>query len=62
METVTTEEQEMTVTGLDGGQTKVVATVVKTDHGVVDEHGNPKISVEIKIPAVTLALTPGEAE
>lgn len=61
-ETVTTEEQEMTVSGLDGGPVKVMATVIKTDHGTTDEQGHPKISVEIKVPAVTLALIPGEVE
>jgi hypothetical protein len=47
METVTTEKQEMAVTTLDGVETTVVATIVKTDHGVVDENGIPKVSVNI---------------
>ena len=61
-ETVTTEEKEMTVTGLDGQQTKVMATVTRTDHGVTDENGIPKISVQINVPSIPIGLTPGEAQ
>lgn len=62
METVTTEDKEMTLTGLDGAQTKVMAKVIRTDHGVTDEEGNPKISVEIKVPPVLIGATPGEVQ
>lgn len=60
METVTEEDREMTVTDLDGKQTKVMAKVVTTDHGVTDEDGNPKISVNIKVPSIQIGVTPGE--
>lgn len=60
METVTTEEKEMTITDLNGNQTKVVAKVIRTDHGVTDAEGNPKISVEIKVPPGTIGVQPGE--
>lgn len=62
METVTTEDKEMTVTTIDGKQHKVMAKVIRTDHGVTDEEGNPKISVEIKVPPVTIEATPGKVE
>lgn len=62
METVTIEDKEMTVTTMDGQQVKVVAKVIRTDHGVTDEEGNPKISVEIKVPPVTIGATPGKVE
>lgn len=62
METVTTEEKEMTVTGLDGIPVKVMAKVIRTDHGVTDAEGNPKISIEIKVPPVTIGATPGKVE
>lgn len=62
METVTTEDKEMTVTGADGVPTKVMAKVITTDHGVTDEEGNPKISVEIKVPPITIGATPGRVE
>lgn len=62
MEKITTEDKEMTVTGEDGTQTTVMARVITTDHGVTDEQGNPKISVEIKVPSVTVGVTPGEVK
>jgi len=62
MEKITTEEKEMTVTGADGVPVTVMAKVITTDHGVTDEEGNPKISVEIKVPAITVGVTPGEVE
>lgn len=62
METVTEIEKEMTVTSLDGTQSKVMAKVITTDHGVTDDEGNPKISVEIKVPPVTIGATPGKVQ
>lgn len=59
-ENVTMEEQEMVVTDENGVKTKVVATVIKTDHGVTDEYGNPKVSVRINVPAALIGVTPGE--
>lgn len=53
-ETVTEEEKEMTITGEDGVESKVMAKVITTDHGVTDEDGNPKISVNINVPSVRL--------
>lgn len=60
METVTTEDKEMTVTTVDGREVKVMAKVIRTDHGVTDAEGNPKISVEIKVPSIPIGVTPGE--
>lgn len=62
IETVTTEEQEMLATGLDGHQHKVMATVTKTDHGTFDENGIPKISVQINVPSVPMGLTTGKVK
>lgn len=62
METVTTQEQEVTVTTLDGKQTKVMATVTKTDHHETDADGNPKISVSVNVPAALIGVTPGKVE
>lgn len=62
METVTTEDKEMTVTGADGVPTKIMAKVITTDHGVTDAEGNPKISVEIKVPTIAVGITPGEVQ
>lgn len=62
METITTEVKEMTVTGIDGKKTKVKAQVITTDHGVTDENGIPKISVNIKVPSIPIGLTPGKVQ
>ena len=62
MEKVTTEEKEMTVTTVSGAKSKVMATVVTTDHGVTDENGNPKISVEVHVPPALIGVTPGEVQ
>lgn len=59
-EKITTEKKEMTVTNNDGEELKVMAEVITTDHGIFDEDGNPKISVEVKIPATEMFGTPGE--
>jgi hypothetical protein len=60
MEKVTIEDKEMTITDLDGKQSKVMAKVITTDHGVTDEDGNPKISVEIKVPSILIGAIPGK--
>lgn len=60
METVKTEHRKMTVTGPDGVPTNVMAKVITTDHGVTDEEGNPKISVNIKVPPIMIGVAPGE--
>lgn len=60
MEKITTEDKEMTVTDISGNAVKVMAKVVTTDHGVTDEDGNQKISVNVHIPSVKLGLTPGK--
>jgi hypothetical protein len=60
-ETVTEEEKEFTVTNEDGSVSTVKGRVVTTDHGVTDEFGNPKISVNINVPVAT-GRTPEEVE
>lgn len=61
-ETVTEESKEMVATGPDGEQIKFMARVIKTDHHETDAEGNPKISVEIKVPSISIGLTPGEVK
>ncbi len=58
--TITEEERELTLTHDDGTTSTVIGKVITTDHGVTDEDGNPKISVEIKVPPMDLVGTPGE--
>jgi len=49
MEKVTVEQKEMTVEHEDGSIEKVLGTITTTDHGVTDEEGNPKISVNVGV-------------
>ena len=62
METVTTEEKEMTATGPDGKEHKFIGKVITTDHGVTDENGMPKISKNIIVPSIPIGATPGKVE
>lgn len=49
-ETITTEEKEFTITNQDGSLSTVKGSIMTTDHGVTDEEGYPKISVNINVP------------
>lgn len=62
METVTTEKRKMTITDTDGKQHEVIGKVITTDHGVKDENGIPKVSVEVKVPSILIGATPGKVE
>lgn len=62
MEKVTTEDREVTITDVNGVENKAIVRIITTDHGVTDEDGNPKISVEIKVPSTTIGVTPGKNE
>jgi hypothetical protein len=60
-ESITEEEKEFTITNPDGSISTVKGRVVTTDHGVTDENGYPKISVNINVPVAT-GRTPEEVE
>lgn len=60
-ETTTEEEKEFTITNEDGSTSTVRGRVVTTDHGVTDENGFPKISVNINVPMAS-PRTPEELE
>lgn len=50
------------VTGVaEDGLPIIRATAVSTQDGF-DEEGNPKISVQINVPSVTIGVTPGEVQ
>ena len=57
--TVTTEDREFTVTTQDGSIQKLMGQVVTTKDGF-DKEGNPKVSVEIKVPPMEMGVIPGE--
>jgi hypothetical protein len=51
---VETEEREMTINGKT-----FIGVVTKTTDGV-DEHGNPKVSINVKVPSADFFAVPGE--
>jgi hypothetical protein len=58
---VTEEDREFTITAKDGGIHKVMGKVITTIDGV-DQDGNPKQSINIKVPPLDLGATPGEVK
>jgi len=58
--TITTEEKEFPATLADGTQVTVTGKVIITDHHELDGDGNPKISVEVKVPTADLLGEPGQ--
>lgn len=62
METIEIEGKTYEVTGhAEDGLPIIKATATSTQDGF-DEHGNPKISVQINLPAALIGITPGKVE
>ena len=61
METIEIEGKEYEVIGYDNGLPTIRGVATSTQDGY-DEEGNPKISVNITVPAASLFATPGEQE
>lgn len=62
METIDIEGKTYEVSGhADDGLPIIKATAVSTQDGF-DENGNPKISVNITVPPITIGVTPGEVQ
>lgn len=61
-ETIEIEGKSYPVSGYaEDGLPIIKATAVSTQDGF-DEDGNPKISVQINVPAAVIGVTPGEVE
>lgn len=58
---VTEEDRIFTITAEDGTVQKVPGKVVTTTDGF-DEDGNPKVSVNIKVPPINLGAEPGKVK
>lgn len=56
---ITKEDREMKITDANGVIHKVVGKVITTKDGF-DAEGNPKVSVEIKVPSVTVGVVAGK--
>lgn len=62
METIDIEGKTYEVTGhAEDGLPIIKATATSSQDGF-DEDGNPKISVQINVPPITIGLTPGEVQ
>ena len=62
METIEIDGKEYEVTGhADDGLPIIKAVATSTQDGF-DEDGNPKISVQINVPPITIGVTPGKVE
>lgn len=62
METIDIDGKTYEVTGYaDDGLPIIKATATSTQDGF-DEDGNPKISVQINVPPITIGATPGEVQ
>lgn len=53
------ENRVFTVTTTDGEVRKIAGKVITTKDGF-DTEGNPKISVEIKVPPMEMGVVPGK--
>lgn len=62
METIEIEGKKYEVSGYaEDGLPIIKATATSTQDGF-DEDGNPKISVRINVPPITIGATPGEVK
>jgi len=62
MKTIEIEGKEYEVTGhAEDGLPIIKAEAISTQDGF-DKDGNPKINVEIRVPSVTIGVTPGKVE
>jgi hypothetical protein len=62
VETIEIEGNQYEVTGhAEDGLPIIKAVAVSTKDGF-DEEGNPKISVNITVPPITIGVTPGEVQ
>lgn len=62
METIAIDGQEYEVTGTADDGLPIIRGIATSTQDGFDEDGNPKISVEIKVPPITIGVTPGKVE
>lgn len=60
METLNIDGKDYEVIGHDENGVPTVRGVATTTQDGFDEQGNPKISVNVSVPAITIGVTPGE--
>jgi len=62
MEKIEIDGQEYEVTGHAEDGLPIIRGIATSTQDGFDEDGNPKISVNIKVPAVTIGATPGKVQ
>jgi hypothetical protein len=61
-ETIEIDGKDYEVIGHDVNGVPTVRGIATTTQDGFDEDGNPKISVNISVPAITVGATPGEVK
>lgn len=62
METVEIEGKQYEVTSYASDGLPIIKGIVTTTQDGFDEDGNPKINVNVAVPAAALGITPGEVK
>lgn len=62
MDTMNIDGQEYEVTGHADDGLPIIRGIATTTQDGFDAEGNPKISVNVTVPAVTIGITPGEVK
>lgn len=62
METMEIDGKQYEVVGHHQDGLPIIRGIATTTQDGFDEHGNPKLSVKITVPPVTIGATPGKVE
>lgn len=62
METVEIQGKEYEVTGHAKDGLPIIRGIATSTQDGYDEDGNPKISVEVKVPSIVIGVEPGKVE
>jgi hypothetical protein len=62
MKTLKIDNKEYEITGTADDGLPIIRGIATSTQDGFDQDGNPKISVEIKVPSVLIGATPGKVE
>jgi len=62
MDTIEIGDKQYEVTGTADDGLPIIRGIATTTQDGFDEDGNPKISVNINVPPITIGATPGEVK
>ena len=60
MNTLKIDDKDYEITGYAPDGLPIIKGIATSKQDGFDKEGNPKISVEVKVPSVLIGLTPGE--